>query len=44
MNFAKRKIKFDPNIVTKTVGIRINNNEIIKILNDLGFTIKKKIN
>ncbi len=40
--FKKRKIKFDPNIVTKTVGIRINNNEITKILNDLGFTVKKK--
>ena len=38
----KKILKFDPNLVSKTVGIKIGNNEITKILNNLGFTIKKK--
>ena len=40
--FKKKIIKFDPNLVTKTVGVNIGNTEIIKILNNLGFDIKKK--
>ena len=40
--FKKKIIKFDPNIVTKTVGVNIGNTEIIKILNNLGFDTKKK--
>tara|TARA_B100000945_G_C20414636_1_gene614497 strand:- start:352 stop:2730 length:2379 start_codon:yes stop_codon:yes gene_type:complete len=42
--FEKKIIKFDPNIVAKTIGIKIANKEIIKILNSLGFVIKKKAN
>ncbi len=37
-----KKILFNPGLVSKTIGIKINNNEIIKILGDLGFKIKKK--
>ncbi len=37
-----KKILFDPIIVSKTIGIKIKNNEIIKILRDLGFKITKK--
>ncbi len=40
--FKKKIIKFDPNLVAKTVGVNIGNTEIIKILNNLGFDIKKK--
>ena len=40
--FKVKKILFDPNIVSKTIGIQIKTNEIIKILQDLGFKIKKK--
>ena len=40
--FKKKIIKFDPNLVTKTVGVNIGNTEIIKILNNLGFDTKKK--
>tara|TARA_Y100000590_G_scaffold273338_1_gene306899 strand:- start:9773 stop:12178 length:2406 start_codon:yes stop_codon:yes gene_type:complete len=36
------KLLFDPNLVAKTIGIQIRLNEIIKILEDLGFKIKKK--
>ncbi len=36
------KISFDPNLASKTIGIKIKTNEIIKILQDLGFKIKKK--
>jgi len=36
------KILFDPNLVSKTIGIQIRLNEIVKILVDLGFKIKKK--
>ncbi len=38
----RKKIVFDPKLASKTIGIQINNNEIIKILSDLGFVIKKK--
>ena len=40
--FPKKNIKFDPNLVKKTVGIKFKNNEIITILNNLGFVVKKK--
>ncbi len=36
------EIKFDPSIVSKTVGIKIKTNDVIKILTDLGFNLKKK--
>ena len=36
------KINFDPELVSKTVGINIKNQEIIKILNKLGFQTKQK--
>ncbi len=41
-NIVPKKIPFDPNLVPKTIGIQIKKNEIIKILEDLGFKIKKK--
>ena len=37
-----KKIFFNPDLASKTIGIKINTNEIIKILGDLGFKIKKK--
>jgi len=37
-----KKISFDPNLASKTIGIKIRTDEIIKILKDLGFKIKKK--
>lgn len=37
-----KKILFDPNLASKTIGIKVKINEIIKILSDLGFKIKKK--
>ena len=37
-----KKILFDPNLASKTIGIQIKTFEIIKILEDLGFKIKKK--
>ena len=37
-----KKILFDPNLASKTIGIQIRTNEIIKILKDLGFKTKKK--
>ncbi len=37
-----KKILFDPTIATKTIGIQIKINDIIRILKDLGFQIKKK--
>ena len=40
--FKDLEIKFDPKMVTKTVGTNINTNEIKKILSNLGFTIKTK--
>jgi len=36
-----KKILFDPSLASKTIGIQIKTNEIIKILQDLGFKIKK---
>ncbi len=40
--FKDLEIKFDPKMVTKTVGTNINTNELKKILSNLGFTIKTK--
>jgi len=37
-----KKILFDPNLASKIIGIQIKTNEIIEILQDLGFKIKKK--
>jgi len=37
-----KKILFDPNLASKTIGIKIKDSEIIKILENLGFKIKKK--
>ncbi len=37
-----KKILFNPNLASKTIGIQIKTVEIIKILEDLGFKIKKK--
>jgi len=37
-----KKISFDPSLASKTIGIEIKNIEIVKILEDLGFKIKKK--
>ena len=37
-----KKIFFDPNLASKTIGIEIKNIEIVKILEGLGFKIKKK--
>ncbi len=39
---ATKKILFNPSLVSKTTGIKIKTNEIVKILGDLGFKIKKK--
>ena len=39
---VNKKISFDPNLASKTIGIQIKTNEIINILEDLGFKIKKK--
>ena len=38
----KKKISFDPNLASKTIGIQIKTNEIVKILQDLGFNNNKK--
>jgi len=37
-----KKISFDPNLASKTIGVEIKNIEIVKILEGLGFKIKKK--
>ena len=37
-----KKILFDPSLATKTIGIKLKINEIIDILDRLGFKIKKK--
>ena len=40
--FKDLEIKFDPKMVTKTVGTNINTNKLKKILSNLGFIIKTK--
>jgi len=37
-----KKISFDPNLASKIIGLKIKTNEIIKILQHLGFKVKKK--
>ncbi len=37
-----KKILFDPYLASKTIGIKIKDSEITKILENLGFKIKKK--
>ncbi len=39
--YKTKKIKFDPNIFEKISGFKISLKEIIKILEDLGFEVKK---
>ncbi len=41
-NFKTKTIKFDPNLFMKISGFKISLNEILKILEDLGFKIKKQ--
>ena len=40
--FKKKIIKFKSNLVSKTIGIKINEKDIIKILTRLGFETKKE--
>ena len=40
--FKKKKIKFDSKLVSKTIGIKVSEKDIIKILTRLGFETKKK--
>jgi len=40
--FKPLELNFDPNAVTKIIGIKIKLNQILKILTKLGFTLKKK--
>ncbi|MDC3066295.1 phenylalanine--tRNA ligase subunit beta [Candidatus Pelagibacter sp.] len=40
--FKKKMIKFKSNLVSKTIGIKINEKNIIRILTRLGFETKKK--
>ena len=40
--FKSLEINFDPGIVTKTIGIKVKLNQILKILTKLGFNLKKK--
>ena len=41
-NFKPREINFDPSMVSKIIGIKVNLNQILKILEKLGFNLKKK--
>ena len=40
-NFKNKTIKFDPNLFEKVSGFKISNEEMLKILDDLGFKSKK---
>ncbi len=40
--FRKKIIKFNSNLVSKTIGVKINQKDIIKILTRLGFETKNK--
>ncbi len=42
--FKKKIIKFNSNLVSKTIGIKISEKDIVKILNRLGFETKKRSN
>ncbi len=41
-NFKSKSIKFEPNLFEKVSGFKISSKEIIKILEDLGFKLKKE--
>ena len=40
--FKSLEFNFDPNLVSKIVGIKVKSNQIFKILTKLGFKLKKK--
>ena len=42
IKFKKKTIKFDPKLVSKTIGINVKEKDITNILNKLGFETKKK--
>ena len=44
IKFKTKSIKFDPKLVSKTIGINVKEKDISKILKKLGFEINKKIN
>ncbi len=41
-NHEKNKIKFNISLFEKITGFKVNDNEIVKILTDLGFEVSKK--
>ena len=41
-NFKNKTIKFDPDLFEQIAGFKISNKEMLKILTDLGFKIKKE--
>jgi phenylalanyl-tRNA synthetase beta chain len=41
-NYETKTIKFDPNLFEKISGFKISNKEMLKILEDLGFKLKKE--
>ena len=43
VKFKKKTIKFDPKLVSRTIGINVKEKDIVKILSKLGFEIKKKV-
>ena len=40
--YKNSEIKFNISLFEKITGFKVKENEIIKILNDLGFKVKKK--
>ena len=40
--YERNKIKFNVSLFEKIAGFKVNDNEIVKILNDLGFEVSKK--
>tara|TARA_B100001741_G_scaffold112322_1_gene92291 strand:+ start:216 stop:2597 length:2382 start_codon:yes stop_codon:yes gene_type:complete len=43
IKFKKKIIKFDPKLVSRTIGINVKEKNIMNILNKLGFETKKKV-
>ena len=43
IKLKKKIINFDPRLVSRTIGIKVKDKEITKILNKLGFETKKKV-
>ncbi len=43
-NFSNKIINFNPSLFKKITGFEVKNGEMIKILNDLGFEVKKSKN